>query len=228
MEKKRENPLYSLLLNIVIPVIILTRFSDEAHLGAFTGLIVALAFPLGYGVIDFIKKKKANIMSVLGLVSVLITGVIGLLELNAQWIAVKEAAIPFVIGLLILISMRTRYPLVKKLFFNDTFINTDLVYQRLEENKTQQAFETKINNASYWLTLSFFFSATLNFILAKIIVQSPSGTTAFNQEIGRMTALSFPVIALPSTIILMIILFNIFNKVKKITGLTLEEIVKTK
>jgi hypothetical protein len=76
--------------------------------------------------------------------------------------------------------------------------------------------------------LSFFFSATLNFILAKIIVQSPSGTTAFNQEIGRMTALSFPVIALPSTIILMIILFNIFNKVKKITGLTLEEIVKTK
>ncbi len=228
MEKKRENPLYSLLLNIVIPVIILTKFSDEAHLGAFTGLVVALAFPLGYGVIDFIKKKKANIMSVLGLVSVLITGVIGLLELNAQWIAVKEAAIPFVIGLLILISMRARYPLVKKLLFNDTFINTELVYQRLEENNTRQAFEDKIKNSSYWLTLSFFFSATLNFILAKIIVQSPSGTTAFNQEIGRMTALSFPVIALPSTIILMFILFNIFNRVKKITGLTLEEIVKTK
>jgi intracellular septation protein A len=225
---KKENPLLNIILNIVIPVVILTKFSDEAHLGPVNGLIIALIFPIGYGLYDFIRNRKTNIVSVLGLISVLITGVIGLLELNAQWIAVKEAAIPFVIGALILISLYTQYPLIKKLIFNDTFINTDLVYEKLASNNASNAFEAKMRKASVWLSFSFFFSATLNFILAKIIVQSPSGTTAFNEEIGRMTALSFPVIALPSTVLLMLILWNLFKSIKSLTGLEMEEIVKGK
>jgi hypothetical protein len=50
---------------------------------------------------------------VLGLVSILLTGGIGLLQLDTRWLAVKEAAIPGLIGLAVLMSTRTRYPLVK-------------------------------------------------------------------------------------------------------------------
>jgi intracellular septation protein A len=227
METKNESPLLNLLLNIIIPVVILTKFSGDEYLGAFYGLIIALAFPVIYGSIDFIKKKKTNMFSVLGLVSVLITGIIGLLELNAQWIAIKEAAIPFIIGAIVLISLKTPYPLFKKLLFNDAFINTELVYQKLDTEDKIQAFERKIKTSTYWLSVSFFFSSLLNFILAKMIVVSPSGTTAFNEEIGKMTAYSFPVIAVPSTVILMFILWDVFKTVQKLTDLKLEEIMKT-
>ncbi|MDE2817308.1 MAG: hypothetical protein OXK81_11510 [Chloroflexota bacterium] len=50
---KRENPLLSILLNIVIPVIILMRFSSDEWLGPMYGLLVALAFPLAYGIFDY-------------------------------------------------------------------------------------------------------------------------------------------------------------------------------
>ncbi len=230
MNKKqsKDKPFLNLLLNIVIPVIILTKFSDESELGPLWGLIIALAFPVGYGIFDFIKEKKTNVLSVLGLISVLITGVIGLLELNARWIAIKEAAIPFVIGLIVIISTRSSYPLIEKLLFNESVINKDLIDQRLEEEDKKNEFAIKLKKASYWMGVSFFFSAVLNFILATIIVKSPSGTVAFNEEIGRMTAYSFPVIALPSTILLMIILFYLFRMVKSLTGLKDEEIIKGK
>lgn len=227
MANKQESPLLNLLLNIIIPVVILTQFSGDEYLGAFWGLVIALVFPITYGTIDFLKQQKTNIFSLLGLISVLITGVIGLLELNAQWIAIKEAAIPFIIGTIVLVSIKTPYPLFKKLIFNDTFLRTDLVYERLDTEDKQKLFEKKIKTSSYWLSLSFFFSALLNFILAKMIVVSPSGTEAFNEEIGKMTAYSFPVIAVPSTIILMIILWDLFKFVRKLTDLNMEEIMRT-
>ena len=55
---KRESLLANLLLNIVIPTVILTKFSGEDHLGIKLGIVVALAFPLVYGVRDFIVQRK--------------------------------------------------------------------------------------------------------------------------------------------------------------------------
>ena len=55
-----------------------------------------------------------------------------------------------------------------------------------------------------------------------MIVVSPAGTEAFNSEIGRMTALSFPVIALPTMIILMGAIFYIFKRISTLTGESVE------
>ncbi len=41
-------------------------------------------------------------MVILGIVSVLLTGGIGVLELDTQWLAVKEALIPGIIGVVVL------------------------------------------------------------------------------------------------------------------------------
>ena len=68
-------------MNIVIPVIILVRFSGEDQLGPVNGLLVALAFPVGYGLYDFIVRRGFNPYSMLGFASVLLTGGIGLLKL---------------------------------------------------------------------------------------------------------------------------------------------------
>ena len=101
MVQQKNNPLLDLLISIVIPSIILMKFSGEDHLGTVWGLVVALSFPLFYGLYERITQQKFNIISILGLISVLLTGGIGLLKLDPEWLAIKEAAVPLVIGLIV-------------------------------------------------------------------------------------------------------------------------------
>ena len=77
--KHRENLLLNIGLNIAVPVIILTWFSDEGRLGPVLALVIALAFPLAYGLYDFGVRGGFNFYSAIGFVSVLLTGGIGLL-----------------------------------------------------------------------------------------------------------------------------------------------------
>src|SRR5690606_10196513 len=104
--------LSNLIINVVVPTIILTKFSTNEYLGVKLGLALALSFPIIYGGHEFIKEKKINFFSLLGLVSVLLTGMIGLIELDAKWIAIKEAAIPFVIGLFVFLFRKTKFAVV--------------------------------------------------------------------------------------------------------------------
>ena len=89
---KRENLLYNLLFNIAIPSILLAQASKPDRLGPVVGLIVALAFPLGYGVWDFVQRKQANFISILGFANVLLTGGLGLMEADLRWFAPPHLA----------------------------------------------------------------------------------------------------------------------------------------
>ena len=59
------------------------------------------------------------------------------------------------------------------------------------------------------------------------IVTSPTGSAAFNEELGRLTLLSYPMIALPATLMMMAILYYIWRTVHDMTGLTMEELLVT-
>ena len=222
---RRENPLLSIGLNIVIPVIVLVRFSGEGQLGPVYGLLVALAFPVGYGLYDFAVRRGFNLYSMLGFASVLLTGGIGLLRLPVEWLAVKEAAVPFIIGAAVVISMRTRYPLVKTILHK--VIDVDAVYEALERRGRVDAYERRVNTATYVVAFGLLVSTILNYVLARVVVVSDPGTTAFNQELGRMTALSFPVIAVPSITILGIALYYLVSGIRKETGLEFSDIFKS-
>jgi hypothetical protein len=212
-------------MNIVIPSLILTKLSGSNHLGPVWGLVVALAFPIGYGLRDFAVNRKINFFSGLGIVSVLLTGGIGILKLPTEYYAIKEAAIPGIIGLLVLLSTKTRFPLVKTFIYNDTILNVDKISAALEEHKKTELFEKTLRLGSYLIAGSFFMSSTLNYILAKIIVMSPAGTEAFNIEVGKMNFYSFPVIAVPSMIIMVGTLMYIFRSIRLLTGLTFEDVI---
>ncbi len=225
--KHKPRPVIDLLVSIVIPSIILMKFSDAVNLGATAALIVALAFPLGWGLFEFFKHRKLNFIALLGLISVFLTGGIGLLKLDPQWLAIKEAAIPGLIGIAVLISTHTRYPLIRTLLYNPRLINVDKIRQRLNESDSSHAFETRLQNATYLLSSTFLFSSVMNYVLAKWVVTSPAGSASFNQELGQMTLLSYPVIAIPSTLMMMGIFYYLWRTINGLTGLTLEEIVVT-
>ncbi len=221
---KPHSMLSNLAFNIIIPTVIMTKFSSEDYLGPAYSIVVALAFPVLFGLIDYLKSRKANFFSILGVVSVLLTGTMSLLELDPQYIAIKEAAIPAIFGLATLFSMRTSYPLVRTFLFNEQVLQISKVKQALQEHNTEPDFDRKLNNASYMVAGSFFMSSVLNYGLAKYILVSPPGTVAFTEELGKMTALSFPVIALPSTIVLMGALFYLLHHVQKLTHLKADDI----
>ena len=225
--KHKPRPVIDLLVSIVIPSIILMKFSDAVNIGATTALIIALAFPLGWGLFEFFKHRKLNFIALLGLISVFLTGGIGLLKLDPQWLAIKEATIPGMIGIAVLISTHTRYPLIRTLLYNPRLINVDKIRQRLNESDSSHAFETRLQNATYLLSSTFLFSSIMNYVLAKWVVTSPAGSASFNQELGQMTLLSYPVIAIPSTLMMMGIFYYLWRTINGLTGLTLEEIVVT-
>ncbi|MBI4407744.1 MAG: MFS transporter [Candidatus Kerfeldbacteria bacterium] len=216
----------NLIVNIVLPSIILTKFSSATYLGPVYGLLLALSLPLGYGLYDLAKTKRYNFVSILGIISIVLTGGIGLLALPLEWVAIKEAAVPLLIGIGVLITARTKFPLVKKLLFQ--IANEALIMSKLTTPATQQTFERKTLRATYLVAFSFLVSGILNYVLAKLIVTSPPGTAEFTAELGRLTAYSYPVIALPSTAILVVAVFLLLRDIKTLTGLQLETILKSK
>lgn len=224
----KPRPMVDLIVSVILPSFILMKLSGDENLGVTGGLMVALAFPLGWGAFELIKYKKFNFIALLGLVSVMLTGSIGLFELDNKWLAIKEASIPAIIGVAVLVSTFTPYPLVRALLFNAAIMDVDMINRKLEENNSVAIFEKKLMNATYFVAGSFAFSAVMNYVLAKWIVTSPAGTAAFNEELGQMTLYSYPVIAIPSMIMMMSIFYYLWRSIHKATGLKLEDLMVKK
>lgn len=233
--EKRENPLVSIFFNIIMPVIILTKLSKTGTvslwglqlqgLGPLKGLLIALAFPTLYFVWDYWKRHKTNFVSIVGFVSILLTGVIGVFEFPSEWIAYKEASVPFIIGVALLVSLKTPFPLVKKLLYNREMMDVDRIDAILQETHQEEKFEKTMVNATYIVAASFLLSTILNFTLAKILIKSPTGTEEFAQELGQMTGLSYLVIALPSCLVMCVAMFYLFRAMKQITHLPFEQLL---
>ena len=221
----KPRPWVDLLVSIIIPSVILMKLSGDEYLGNTWALLIGLAFPLGWGLFELVRYRKKNFIAVLGVISVGLTGGIGLMEIDARWLAVKEAAVPLVIGLAVLISTRTKYPLVRTLLYNPTVLDVNRIQQSLRERGCEKEFDNRLMRASYFFAGTFLFSAIMNYILARWIVTSPSGTQAFNEELGRMTLVSYPMIAIPSMVMMIAIFFYLWKTIRRLTGHTLEEVM---
>ena len=221
--QRKPRPLTDLLLGIVVPSVVLLNLSDAERLGPQTALVAALAFPLGLGLYELLRYRAANYIALLGLASVLLTGGIGLLELDPRWLAVNEAAIPAVLGIAVLLSSRLGRPLVKTLLYNPALLDIDTISRILRERGLAEAYEARLANANRLLGATFFFSAAMNYLLTRLIVTSPAGSAAFNEELGRLALLSYPVIAVPCMAMMLAILFFLLRGLRTCTGLTLEQ-----
>lgn len=222
---KNQNALLNLLINIAFPAIILNKFSAPEKLGPVVAMAVALSLPLLYGAWEFFTTRHHNFISILGFVSILLTGGLGLLQVDGVWFAAKEAAIPGLIALVTLGSIKTSKPLVKLILYNDRMINTQAVETALNQRGTHDGFTRLMTMTTLILAISFVVSSVLNFALAIWILKSPAGTPQFNEELGRMTALSYPVIVLPSLIVMMVAVWMLIRGLKSLTGLEMEQIL---
>jgi len=224
---KPENLLVNIAFNVAIPAMLMGQLSKDTWLGPVWGLLVSLLFPLGYGVYDFITRRKANALSVLGITGLLVTGIFGILKLGGIWFAVKDAALPALIGVALLVTLRSREPLIKTIFFNDAVMDVPRIAAALRERGTEAGFAKLLQRCTLMIALAFFLSGGLGFILARFLLKSPGGTAEFNAELAKMHWLSVPVIMVPVMAMMMIALWQLISGLRGLTGLSTDAILKS-
>ncbi len=221
---KRENILVNLVCNVVLPTLILMKLSKPEYLGPKLALLTALAFPVGYGLYDLATRRTFNFLSALGFTATLATGGLALLKLDPFWFAVKEAVVPSLIGLTVLVSHMVGRPLVRSMLFNEQVLNVGKIEATIVERSQQKAFAGLLWQSSGLLAASFALSAGLNFALARFLITAQPDTELFNEQLGRLTAWSWPVIVVPSMAMMMFALWRLLKGVERLTGLPMDEL----
>ncbi len=226
MTQKQPHPLLDLALTVILPSFALEKLSAPDRLGPLWALVVALLLPLGYGVWCFIQKRGLNFFSVLGLIAVIVTGGLGLLNLNATWFAAKEAIFPVFLGIAFPLSHRWGKPLVSEMLLNPQVINLPLLHQALNTPEKHHAFATLLKRASWGMTGTFLFSAVANFALALYLLGDKApGSEAYTQAIGRLNWSGLLVIGIPLMGVTLTLLLWLLRAISRLTGLERDDLM---
>jgi hypothetical protein len=224
-KQKPENLLANLACNLVAPTVIMAFASGPRALGPKWGLLVALMFPAGYGILDFLRRRRFNFISFIGFVSVLISGGFGLMKLDGFWFAVKDGALPTMIGIAVLASIRSKEPLIHEILYNPQVIDVERVGAELAARGTAAGFDRLIRSSSYLIAAAMFVSGALNYGFARHIIRSPAGTEAFNQELAKMHWVSLAGISVPVVAMMMYALWRLLKGLEQLTGLNIDQII---
>jgi hypothetical protein len=248
----QEHPLANVLVNVLIPVLALSYLSKDPefqraigkavqpwHIGPVKALMVALAFPIAYGIRHFIKTRKANFFSALGLFSVLLTGGLtiflwnkdGTIKPNADVLfGLKEASIPLILGIAVIGSHFTSTPLIRTFLYSDTMFDIARIEKEIDAHNARPDYVKIIFQATLLFAASFFISALLNFGLAVHFLgdldpSAPNARVLYNSQVAKLTGWGFAVIGLPMLIFLFITLRRMITQLSRLTGLKEEEIM---
>ena len=170
--KHQEHPLVNILINVLIPVLALSHLSKDPelqqalgkavkpwHIGPVNALWVALAFPIGYGIWHFLKTRKANFFSALGLVSVLLTGCLTIFLWNKDGtvkphadilFGLKEASIPLMLGIAVIGSHFTPAPLLPAFLYSDSIFDIPKIQARVNELDARELCNERVAKLTGW------------------------------------------------------------------------------
>lgn len=225
--KSLINLVSNLAFSLAIPIYILN--SKTLPLSPEMKLVIAIAFPLFYGAFEWWQTKKHNMLSLFGLINVIVTGGFGLLMLEGSWFSIKEASFPLLVGLFVLVSGMKKKPLFGKMMMAPEVFDINKLDEKLKLTNSQSEFDKLILNSNHFLSLSFFISAILNYVIARKTflpineaLSAEQKANILNEQIALMHQRGFIGIALPSMIMLLGLLFYYFKQVEKITGASID------
>jgi hypothetical protein len=248
----QEHPLANILINVLIPVLVLSFLSKDPaiqdklnkpvhfwHIGPLYAMIVALVLPLGYGIRHFVITRKPNFFSGLGLASIVLTGGLTLYLWNADGsvkhnagllLGLKEASIPLVLGIAILTSAKSKSPLLNVFLYNDNLFDIPKIETKIKELGNLEAYQSLLAQSTRLFSASFFLSSLMNLGLALWFFQKFDHTAidaleTYNALVGKLTGWGFAVIGLPILVFLFLILRRLLKGLNGLTGLTDEELM---
>jgi hypothetical protein len=208
------------MMTVVLPSVVLEYLSKPERLGPAWALVVALLLPLGFGVYCLAQKRGLNFFSIFGLVAILVTGGLGLLNLSAGWFAAKEAAFPVFLGLAFPLSHFWGKPLVSELLLNPQIINYPLLRATLDTPAKRESFRLLLWRSSWAMAAASIGSAIANSALVIYLLQDAQpGSEAYVQAIGKQKWLGLIIIGAPLVAITFALLLWMLRRLQVLTGL---------
>ena len=196
-KKKPDNSLLDIVVNVIAPVMILSYMSKEEgkfwHLGPVTAMAIALILPLAFGIWHFIKHKKLNLFSCVGLFAILLTGLITIYlfynEASRPHVGIifgiKEAVQPLVIGSLFLITHKMASPLLNTFLYNDALFDVKRIEKSVKAKESQPDYKALLWKASLIMFGSFCVSAVANLALSLYFFKGLSPHRKLESRIQR-------------------------------------------
>lgn len=243
----QDHPLANILINVLIPVLALSYLSKDPsatdakawHIGPLYALFVALAFPLLYGIWFFVKTRKMNFFSGLGLFSVMLTGGLTLFLWNkdgtvnenaAVLFGLKEASIPFVLGFAVIASHWSKTPLLRTFLYSDNIFDIKKIESKVNELGQQEAYNKVILGSTILFGMSFFISTLLNFGVAMYFLgdldhAAANAREVYNGKVAKVTGWGFLIIGLPIMVFLFFTLRKLLGGLRDLTGFKDEELM---
>ncbi|MEI6819316.1 MAG: VC0807 family protein [Verrucomicrobiota bacterium] len=252
LKSSKDHPLANILINVILPVLILSYLSKDPalqerlgngvkpwHIGPLKAMVLALALPIGYGIWHFAKTRQGNPFSALGMISVALSGGLTLYLWNADGsvkpnagvlFGLKEALIPLMLGVAVLTSHRAPTPLIRVFLYNDSIFDISKIEARVAEISGHDHYEQLILRATQLFASSFFLSSLMNLGLAQWFFRGFDATAVdalenFNAIVARITGWGFVVIGVPILIFLYITLQRLVHGLRGLTGYQDDELM---
>lgn len=200
------------LFGLIIPIIILSRFSDE--LGNITAYVVAALIPVGWVAVDlfFITKRFNFITSFLGLNAV-VRGALAFWFVDGMAYAFKDSAPSLLWVVIFGASLAFGRPLIS------AFLEQTLDPRTPEQERSiRSLFDERPVYRALWLgTLAMvivsIITGVANFFLNLWIVTAEFGTEAFNVQVAEANAVARFAIAIPEALAFAIMIGLAFKAV---------------
>lgn len=216
----QPNPLADLVLTIVLPSLVLDQLSNPARLGPAGALIVSLLFPVTYAGWCWWKRSGWNLFSIIGFITVLLSGGLGLLKLDAFWFALKESAMPLALGAAFPLSHVFGKPLINALVMQPHLINLRAMGAALNTPEKNTAYQAALLHGSWAIGLATIGSSAGNFLLALHLLRDKDpGGEAFVKAIGTLNWAGMLVIGVPLCAVMLLVFVWLIRRIQSITGL---------
>lgn len=220
MPTSQPNALADLILTVVLPSFVLDQLSAPARLGPAGALAVSLMFPITFAVWCWWKRTGWNVFSLIGFITVLLSGGLGLLKLDAFWFALKESAMPLALGAAFPLSHRFGKPLITALVMQPHLINLHAVTGALDTAERKAAYHGALRRGSWAIGLATIGSSAGNFLLALHLLKGKDpGGEAFVKGIGTLNWASVVVIGVPLCAVMLLVFAWLIRRIQSITGL---------
>ncbi len=240
-----NSSILGIFINILIPVLILDYCSAEPdgqfwHIGPLWALVVALSLPLVYGLRSLAVSKKFDIMSGLGFVGVLLTGVISLFVIGeggrihaaTPWLfAGKEALIPLILAAAVLLSRATDTPLLNMFIYTPELFDVKRIETAIAQQGRTAEYAALQNSSSWILAGTLCASAVGNFFLSMAFMapvmkkDAAQQQVAYNEAISDITWWGFLIIGVPLLIAFIYIMARLVKNLGILAGLSREQIL---
>ena len=242
---KSQSSLLGIFINILLPVLILDYCSAGPanplerpegenfwHIGPVWALVIALSLPLVYGIRSLVVSRKFDLMSVVGMAGVLLTGVISIFVIGPEgrihsatpWLfAGKEAAV--------VVSRSAGTPLLNMFIYTPELFDVRRIEQTVAANGEERAYQKLLANSSWILAGTLVASSIGNFFLSlsfmSSVIQQPEAEqqVAYNAAIGSITWWGFLIIGIPILAALVFIMTRLIKRLGRLTGLSRDELL---